>query len=155
MCFGDQVTLPINKDYMTHKKRGTKFTRGDNFKTEKFRATIKKTLNQNYLYQNIDQPPPFLSLGTKKNREPRHSLPSANLFPQPSSLSSPSTSIFPLCNPPPTYHSNQPSPYLSSSSSQNKSHHFPSLTWQFLLHITAAHKDPTTPVLVFISFNQP
>ncbi|KAL9380029.1 hypothetical protein Peur_028511 [Populus x canadensis] len=45
---------------------------------------------------------------------------------------------------------------LSSSSSLNKSYHFPSLTQPFLLdHHRAAREDPSTPVLSFIYFNQP
>jgi hypothetical protein len=45
---------------------------------------------------------------------------------------------------------------LSSSSSQNKSYHFPSLTQSFPLHHhRAAREDPATPVLSFISFNWP
>jgi len=45
---------------------------------------------------------------------------------------------------------------LSSSSTQNKSYHFPSLTQSFLLHNhCAAREDPATPVLSFISFNRP
>ncbi|KAJ7010203.1 hypothetical protein NC653_000825 [Populus alba x Populus x berolinensis] len=45
---------------------------------------------------------------------------------------------------------------MSSSSSQNKSHHFQYLTQSFLLHHhRAAHEDPATPLLFYISFNQP
>ena len=41
MCFGDQATLPINRGHNTRKKR-RKISQGNNFKTEKFRATKNK-----------------------------------------------------------------------------------------------------------------